>query len=157
MRLEDNAQGSIAPASKSSQPAYVPKIGGPLYNGALISVLWMVATVGLLVGGGLWASGYQGFGPNVGWSSSASPQPRPNPARPIVGRMASTTTDVNLRAAANKTSLKVGLAERGSRVRVLNIASDQVWYEVEVIQHGRPKTPMTADRGWLHSSFLILD
>lgn len=157
VRLEDNAQGSIAPVSKSSQPAYVPKIGGPLYNGALISVLWMVATVGLLVVGGLWASGYQGSGPNVGWSSSASSQPRPNPARLIVGRMASTTTDVNLRAAANKTSLKVGLAERGSRVRVLNIASDQVWYEVEVVQHGRPKTPMSSDRGWLHSSFLILD
>ena len=155
VRLEDNAQGSIVPASKSS--AYVPKIGGPLYHGALISVLWIVTTVALLLAGGLMATGYQVSGPSRRGNASAASQPVQNRAPSIVGRMASTTTDVNLRAEANKLSLKVGLAERGSRVRVLNLASDQSWCKVEVIQHGRPKTPMSADRGWLHSSYLILD
>jgi hypothetical protein len=155
VRLEDNVQGSVAPSSGNSQAPYVPKIGGHLYDGALISVLWVVATVGLLIVGGLWASGYPISAPSLERSSSASSPLRQEP--PVVGRMASTTTDVNLRAEANKTSSKVGLAERGSRVRVLNIASDQVWYEVEVIQHGRPKTALSADRGWLHSSYLMLD
>jgi len=155
VRLEDNAQGLIAPPSKNSQPAYVPKIGGHLYDGALISVLWMVATVSLLITAGMWATGYPVSGPSLERSSSASSPSRQ--ALPIVGRMASTTTDVNLRSEANKFSIKVGLAERGSRVRVLNIASDQIWYEVEVIQHGRPKTALSADRGWLHSSYLTLD
>lgn len=153
VRFDGHVQGAIATVPKSSQPPYVPAIGGRLYSGAVISILWMFTMVMLLVIGGQVAFGGRPMS-NLRASSSTTEYHAP---APVIGRMASTSTDVNLRALANKTSGKVGLAERGSRVRILNIAADGVWYEVEVTQHGRMKEPMSADRGWLNSSFLIFD
>jgi len=153
VRLDGHVQGATATVPKSSQPAYVPTIGGRLYSGAVISMLWMFSIVALLVMGAQWATGSR-TNSNLTASSSATQYRAP---APVVGRMASTNTDVNLRALANKTSSKVGLAEKGSRVRILNIAADGVWYEVQVTQHGRMKEPASSDRGWLHSSYLIMD
>jgi GTPase SAR1 family protein len=158
VRFEGNVQGSISAASKTPQSAYAPKIGGRIYNGAVISALWLVATISLLVIGGQWATGYSVRGPNFDWNSRASNRPVEYQApAPIVGRMASTTTDVNLRAEANKTARKVGLAPRDSRVRVLGIAPDGTWCEVQIIQYGRPKEALNSDRGWLNSSYLLIE
>jgi uncharacterized protein YraI len=80
------------------------------------------------------------------------------PARPgsqaaTVGREFQTTTDVNLRGGPSSRFPKIGLAEGGSRVRV--VGSSGGWYEVEVIEHSRPKQdPTSADRGWLNGTFL---
>jgi serine/threonine protein kinase len=75
-----------------------------------------------------------------------------------VGREASTTTDVNLRAGPNSRSDIIGLAESGSRVQVLTIGSNAYWYEVQVLQHSRPKDdPNSADRGWVNRTFLKFD
>ena len=66
------------------------------------------------------------------------------------------TTDVNLRGNAGTDKPPIGLVENGSRVRVLSV--DNNWYEVQVLQHGRPKAdPYTADRGWVNKKFLKLD
>jgi serine/threonine protein kinase len=74
----------------------------------------------------------------------------------IVGREGVTTTDVNLRGDPSSTNTAIGLAETGSRVKVLAVNSH--WYEVQVLQHGRPKTdPYTSDRGWLNKRFVKLD
>jgi serine/threonine protein kinase len=74
----------------------------------------------------------------------------------VIGREGVTTTDVNLRSDANTTNPPVGLAENGSRVKVL--ASSNNWYEVQVLQHGRPKTdPFTSDRGWINKKFVKFD
>lgn len=74
----------------------------------------------------------------------------------VIGREGVTTTDVNLRADASTANPPVGVAEIGSRVRVL--ASDNNWYEVQVLQHGRPKTdPFTSDRGWINKKFVKFD
>ena len=74
------------------------------------------------------------------------------------GRQAVTTTDVNLRALPNGKSDIVGLAESGSRVQVLSVSGNNVWCEVEVLQHGRPKDdPESKDRGWLNRTFLRFD
>jgi uncharacterized protein YgiM (DUF1202 family) len=74
----------------------------------------------------------------------------------IVGREGVTTTDVNLRADASTDNQPVGLAENGSRVRVLSVNNN--WYEVQVLQHARPKSdPYTADRGWVNKKYLKLD
>jgi serine/threonine protein kinase len=74
----------------------------------------------------------------------------------IVGREGVTTTDVNLRGDPSSTNTAIGLAETGSRVKVL--AVDNNWYEVQVTQHGRAKTdPFTSDRGWLNKRFVKLD
>jgi len=74
----------------------------------------------------------------------------------VVGREGVTTTDVNLRGDPSSTNTAIGLAETGSRVKVLAINNN--WYEVQVVQHGRPKTdPYTSDRGWLNKRFVKLD
>jgi serine/threonine protein kinase len=74
----------------------------------------------------------------------------------IVGREGVTTTDVNLRGDPSSTNTAIGLAEFGSRVKVLAVNNN--WYEVQVTQHGRPKTdPFASDRGWLNKKFVKLD
>ncbi len=73
-----------------------------------------------------------------------------------VGRVGVTTVDVNLRPDPSTSNYPVGVAEQGSRVRVLNINSN--WYEVQVLQHGRDKdNPDSADRGWIHKRFVRFD
>lgn len=75
-----------------------------------------------------------------------------------VGRQAVTVTDVNLRAGPNSRTDIIGLAESGSRVQVLSIGSNSSWYEIQVLQHARPKDdPGSADRGWVNRTFLKLD
>ena len=74
----------------------------------------------------------------------------------VIGREGVTTTDVNLRPEASTLKPSVGLAESGSRVKIL--AADGNWYEVQVLQHGRPKTNLfTADRGWINKQFVRFD
>jgi hypothetical protein len=74
----------------------------------------------------------------------------------IIGREGVTTTDVKLRPDASATNPQVGLAESGSRVKILS--SEENWYEVQVLQHGRPKTdPFTSDRGWINKKFVKFD
>jgi serine/threonine protein kinase len=74
----------------------------------------------------------------------------------IVGREGVTTTDVKLRPEASTARPEIGLAELGSKVKVLSV--DNNWYEVEVIQHGRPKVdPYSSDRGWLNKRYVEFD
>lgn len=74
----------------------------------------------------------------------------------IVGREGVTTTDVKLRPEASTAKQEIGLAEFGSKVKVLSVNNN--WYEVEVIQHGRPKTdPYSSDRGWLNKRYVEFD
>lgn len=74
----------------------------------------------------------------------------------VIGREGVTTTDVNLRSAANILNAPIGVAEAGSRVKIL--ATGDGWYEVQVLEHGRPKTdPFTSDRGWINKKFVKFD
>jgi len=74
----------------------------------------------------------------------------------VIGREGVTTTDVNLRPNASSANPPVGLAENGSRVKVL--AAEDNWFEVQVLEHGRPKVdPFTSDRGWVHKRFVRFD
>ena len=74
----------------------------------------------------------------------------------IVGREGVTTTDVNLRSEASTSNAPIGLAEVGSKVKVLN--ADNNWYEVQVVEHGRPKTDQySSDRGWINKKFVRFD
>jgi len=80
-----------------------------------------------------------------------------SPAEPqIIGRQGITTTDVNLRPGANATNVPIGLAESGSKVKVLSI--DNNWYEIQIVEHGRPKIdPYSSDRGWINKRFVEFD
>ena len=74
----------------------------------------------------------------------------------VIGREGVTTTDVNLRSDASVANAPIGLAEAGSRVKIL--ATGDNWYEVQVLQHGRAKTdPFTSDRGWINKKFVKFD
>jgi serine/threonine protein kinase len=71
-----------------------------------------------------------------------------------VGKEGVTTTDVNLRPMANTTNPPIGIAESGSRVKVLSITENN-WVEVQVVAHGRPKIdPYSSDRGWINKRFV---
>jgi serine/threonine protein kinase len=73
-----------------------------------------------------------------------------------IGREGITTTDVNLRPAANVSQVPIGLAESGSKVKVLS--ADNNWYEVQVVEHARPKLdPYSADRGWINKRYVRFD
>ncbi len=74
----------------------------------------------------------------------------------IVGREGVTITDLNLRPDPSPENEPIGLAENGSRVRVLTVNSN--WYEVQVLQHARPKADQyTSDRGWVNKKYLKFD
>ena len=67
-----------------------------------------------------------------------------------------TTTDVNLRPGAGTASGPIGLAESGSKVKVLS--ADSNWFEVQVVEHARPKTdPYSSDRGWINKRYVRFD
>lgn len=71
----------------------------------------------------------------------------------VVGREGVTTTDVNLRPDPSTNNPAIGLAEFGSRVKILS--ENNNWYEVKVIQHGRPKAdPFSSDQGWVNKRFV---
>ena len=87
-----------------------------------------------------------------------------NPLAPIVqnvepvmiGKQGVTTTDVNLRPVAYTANGPIGLAESGSRVKVLS--ADSNWFEVQVMEHARPKTdPYSSDRGWVNKRYVKFD
>ncbi|HEV7797303.1 MAG TPA: protein kinase, partial [Pyrinomonadaceae bacterium] len=71
----------------------------------------------------------------------------------IIGREGVTTTDVNLRSGSSVANAPIGVAEAGSRIKIL--ATSDNWYEVQVLQHGRAKQdPFTSDRGWINKKFV---
>ena len=74
-----------------------------------------------------------------------------------IGKQGVTTTDVNLRPiASSANNVPIGLAELGSKVKVLN--ADTNWYEVQVVEHGRPKIdPYSSDRGWIRKIYVKFD
>jgi serine/threonine protein kinase len=71
----------------------------------------------------------------------------------VAGSEFVTTTDVNLRKGPDPSYTQVGVAERGSTVRVLQVNGK--WYQVQVIEHGRAKSdPDSEDTGWVNSNLL---
>jgi hypothetical protein len=75
---------------------------------------------------------------------------------PLIGREGVTTTDVNLRPVASVANAPIGLAESGSRVKILS--TDDNWYEVQIVEHSRAKKdPFSSDRGWINSRYVKFD
>jgi hypothetical protein len=74
----------------------------------------------------------------------------------MIGKQGVTTTDVNLRPVASSSNVPIGLAESGSKVKVLS--ADNNWYEVQIMEHARPKTdPYSSDRGWVNKRYVKFD
>ena len=74
----------------------------------------------------------------------------------VAGREGVTTTDVNLRAGPSSSNQTIGLAEIGSRIKLLKEYNN--WYEVHVVTHGRAKNDQfSSDRGWISKRFVKFD
>ncbi len=65
-------------------------------------------------------------------------------------------TDVNLRSAPSGKNDPIGLVTKDSRVHI--ISSQDNWYEVDIIEHGRPKLkPESAERGWVNRKYIDVE
>ena len=75
---------------------------------------------------------------------------------PFSKQVGTAMTDINLRSSPTTNNSPIGLVTRNSRVRVVNVANN--WYEIVIIEHGRPKTSRDqADRGWAYGRYIRLD
>lgn len=119
---------------------------------------FLVAFVLLLAFAGmLWATHNYFRGRFPIWGSRPSSSTPTGTASVDIGREVFTITDVYIRPDAGTSNSPVGLAESGSRVRVLSVNNN--WYEVQILEHGR--TPdngnLNGQRGWINKRFLKLD
>lgn len=113
---------------------------------------WVRVLVGLMLivlFAGMLAVTYSYFVNHRLWPVTGSrPNPGSNDPNDPTGREGITVTDVNLRSGPGRDNGVVGLAESGSRIRVLSVSGD--WWEVQVLQHGKPKRDSSSsDRGWM--------
>lgn len=65
------------------------------------------------------------------------------------------SSDINLRPESNTRRDPIGLVPKDSRLRIVN--STDNWYEVDVIEYGRPKQNSDdADHGWVNKQYVDL-
>jgi serine/threonine protein kinase len=132
-----------APARVRRRDAGKPAMAGRGLR-ALVAALIIVAFAGMLLATHYMVSKRRA-------QTAVQQQPAAPPS--MVGREGKTTTDVNLRPEPNTNNDPIGMAEQGSRVRVLSVNNN--WYEVQVLEHGRDKINSDSlDRGWIHRRFI---
>jgi hypothetical protein len=115
---------------------------------------WAVALLLLLAFSGMLYATYHYVNSMRGGTSQQRQQAATQGGRAAqAGNEFVTTTDVNLRNGPAQSYTKVGLAEAGSRVKVLQVSGR--WYQVQVVEHGRVKAdPDSEDQGWVNSTLL---
>jgi eukaryotic-like serine/threonine-protein kinase len=80
----------------------------------------------------------------------------PEIRNPFRTQTATANTDIYLRPNPSTDNDPVGLVTKNSKVRIVN--SRDNWYQVDVIEQGRPRNAaVTATRGWLNSKYLDID
>jgi serine/threonine protein kinase len=78
-----------------------------------------------------------------------------NNTDPIIGREGTTTANVNLRPDPSAKNKSIGIAEKGTTVKILAVSGD--WYRVQITNRPRPKNPNWADEGWIHKDYIDFD
>jgi hypothetical protein len=77
----------------------------------------------------------------------------PQISNPFKMRTGKINIDLNLRPAPSNRNEPIGMISKDSRVKILDTSEN--WYEVEVIEYGRPKeNPNYADRGWVYAKYV---
>jgi serine/threonine protein kinase len=71
----------------------------------------------------------------------------PELRNPFVNLEGVALTDINLRPESNTNKKPIGLVPKDSRVRIVNETEN--WYEIDIINYGRPKSPDWDDHGWI--------
>ena len=80
----------------------------------------------------------------------------PEIKKPFSSPIGKAISDVNLRTAGDADSQIIGVVPKNSRVRIVN--STDNWYEVDIIEYGRPKkTPTDADHGWVYKRYIDVE
>ena len=67
----------------------------------------------------------------------------------VVGSEGFATTDLNLRPGSGTIRDPIGMAEN---VHACVLSVNNNWYEVQVLQHSRPKTDLFTLTGWVNKS-----
>ncbi len=115
---------------------------------------WLVVLL-LLAGFALLLLGTHRFASSLNSRTPTAPTTNSAPANANLqtGREMLTITNVNIRTGPSRTYQKIGEAERGSRVRVLQCSNN--WCEVQLIERGQPRlADGGADQGWLDATKL---
>ncbi|MEO8572500.1 MAG: SH3 domain-containing protein, partial [Pyrinomonadaceae bacterium] len=80
----------------------------------------------------------------------------PGISNPFTAKTGRANTDINLRPEPNANNDPIGLVTKYSRVRI--IKSQNNWYQVDIVEQGRPRdTPLATNRGWLNGKYVDLD
>ena len=141
----------VARNGQAARAVQAPIAGKPRRRGHnfVVGLVLVLCFAGLLVATGAYVRSLIN-------KRAAQAQPQQTAPPSLVGRDALTTTDLNLRDGPDKNNSLIGLAEAGSKLRVLSTNNN--WCEVQILQHGRPKVdPNSRDRGWVHKNYLKFD
>ena len=77
----------------------------------------------------------------------------PEIRNPFAAKTGTANGDVFLRSTPNTTNPPVGLVSRNSRLKI--VGSQDNWYEIDVIEYGRPKDkPEYIDHGWVSGKYI---
>jgi hypothetical protein len=157
MELQERQQQQLAAQQQGvngrKPQSQVPSVGGELLprskkRRALVAAGLILAFSGMLLATHKYVTSQ--------WNPLAEIRRITEP--PLIGREGVTITDVNLRPVANVSQGPIGLAESGSKIKILSASTDSNWYEVQVVQHGRPKEdPYSSDRGWINKRYVRFD
>lgn len=149
-------------AAMSDAPLPKPKTDAPKKDWAnsrsvrfLVALLLIIAFAGMLLATHNY---FRGRIPLWGTKPASAPQPNnPPDPRADVKREGAMTRDLNLRPDPSTDNHPVGVVEKGSRVRVLDVKND--WYEIQILEHGREpdNNSLSAERGWVKKHYVDLD
>jgi serine/threonine protein kinase len=150
----DAAVARRADRQESSPPAY-PTEREPRLSSA--AKRWLVAFGLLLAFSGMLYATYRYVNnrrnAQTGQQQQAGQQGGASRNSAQSGDVRVTTTDAKLRGGPGMNYKQVGLAENGSRVKVLQTSGK--WWQVQVVEHARPKSdPDSDDEGWVNSTLL---
>lgn len=146
-RPTERKQAAVSTGRSGRLPAHPRAPVGPRrMRPFVVAAILVVAFAGMLLATHRYVTSQ--WNPLAGWSKVSDFF--------VIGNEGVTTTDVRLRPDASTSNPHIGLAEAGSRVKILSAKEN--WYEVQVLEHGRPKTdPFTSDRGWINRRFVKFD
>ena len=136
LTASEHYDGSPA-AAEPGKIAYVPKRRRSMRK-ILTFAIAIVLFTGLLYGTASYMKG-RGFLPQL--------------TNSLAGKTATANTDIYLRQGPSTDGDPIGLVTKNSKVRIVN--SKDNWYQVDVVEQGRPRQGGTnATRGWLNSKYL---
>ncbi|MBA3600619.1 MAG: SH3 domain-containing protein, partial [Acidobacteria bacterium] len=77
----------------------------------------------------------------------------PEIRNPFTTQIGTANGDVFLRSSANTNNPPIGIVSKNSRLKI--VGSQDNWYEIDIIEHGRPKEkPEYAEHGWVSGKYI---